>query len=161
MLDSAYNNGFGTLVPIKLDIEAEGKKLKENFLWDRNEPYLTYESFAKILIEEHNLPAPLFEQEIINSMKKQINTVFRSNTAPYKPLQDGEAIRILKLNVRIGHIILRDQLEWDINNPRNSPEVRLFDYHVSLGLRGNPVRRPRAGERVPAADSSPDQRADS
>jgi hypothetical protein len=57
-------------VPIKLDIEIEGKKLRENFLWDRNEPYLTLESFAKILIEEHNLPAPLFEQEIINSMKK-------------------------------------------------------------------------------------------
>ena len=58
LLDSAYNNGFGTLVPIKLDIEADGKKLKENFLWDKNEPYLTLEAFAKILIEEQNLPAP-------------------------------------------------------------------------------------------------------
>jgi len=72
--DNAFNSGFGTMIPIKLDIEIEGKKLKENFLWDKNEPYLTLESFAKILIEEHNnLPGPQFEIEIINCMKKQIN----------------------------------------------------------------------------------------
>jgi hypothetical protein len=64
-----HNNGFGTLIPIKLDFEIEGKRLKENFFWDKNEPYLTLESFAKILMEEHNLSAP-FEIEIINQMKK-------------------------------------------------------------------------------------------
>lgn len=57
-LEGAFNNGFGSLIPIKLDIEIDGKKLKENFLWDKNEPYLTLEAFAKILIEEHNLPGP-------------------------------------------------------------------------------------------------------
>jgi len=46
------NNGFGTLVPIKLDMEIEGKRLKENFFWDKNEPYMTLESVAKILVEE-------------------------------------------------------------------------------------------------------------
>ena len=81
-LDNAYNSGFGTMIPIKLDIEIEGKKLKENFLWDKNEPYLTLEAFAKILIEEHNLPGPQFEIEIVNSMKKQINQIFKTNTAP-------------------------------------------------------------------------------
>jgi hypothetical protein len=50
-------------------------------------------------------------------MKKQINA-FRT----YKPVE-GELVRVIKLNVRIGNIILRDQLEWDINNPFNSPEV--------------------------------------
>ena len=114
--DLDQNNGFGTLIPIKIDFEIEGKKLKENFLWDKNEPYLTLESFAKILMEEHNLPAQ-FESEIINTMKKQINA-FRG----YKPAE-GEIIRVIKLNVRIGNIILRDQFEWDINNPKNSPEV--------------------------------------
>lgn len=57
------------MIPIKLDLEIEGKRLKENFLWDKNEPYLTLESFAKILMEEHNLPAA-FENEIINTLKK-------------------------------------------------------------------------------------------
>ena len=133
--DNAFNSGgFGTMIPIKLDIEIEGKKLKENFLWDKNEPYLTLESFAKILIEEHNLPGPQFEIEIINSMKKQINQAFKSNTAPYKVMADGEAVRVIKLNVRINNIIVRDQFEWDINDPRNSPEDFAETLCADLGL---------------------------
>jgi len=89
------------LIPIKLDMEIQQKRLKENFLWDKNEPYLTLECFAKILIEEHNLPAN-YETEIINAMKKQINA-FRG----YKPVE-GELIRVIRLNVRIDNIILRD-----------------------------------------------------
>lgn len=132
-LDGAFNNGFGTLVPIKLDIELDGKKIKENFLWDKNEPYLTLESFAKILIEEHNL-TPVFELEIVSQMRKQINAVFKTNTAPYKPMFEGEAIRVVKLNVRIDSIILRDQFEWDINNPKNSPEDFAECLCADLGL---------------------------
>ncbi len=48
-------NDFGMLIPIKLDIEIEGVRLKENFLWDKNEPYITLESFAKLLVDENNL----------------------------------------------------------------------------------------------------------
>lgn len=82
---------------------------------------MTLEAFAKILMEEHNLAAT-FENEIINSMKKQINQ-FRG----YKPVE-GELVRVIKLNVRIGNIILRDQFEWDINNCQNSPEVTITFY---------------------------------
>lgn len=32
-------NEFGMLIPIKIDIEIEGCRLKERFLWDKNEPY--------------------------------------------------------------------------------------------------------------------------
>jgi hypothetical protein len=48
-------NEFGSLIPIKLDLEIDGKRLKEVFLWDKTEPYLSIESFVKILMEEHNL----------------------------------------------------------------------------------------------------------
>ncbi|CDW89370.1 swi snf-related matrix-associated actin-dependent regulator of [Stylonychia lemnae] len=123
--DLDQNNGFGSLIPIKMDLEIEQKRLKENFLWDKNEPYLTLENFAKIMVEEHNLPAS-YENEIINSMKKQINA-FRG----YKPVE-GELIRVIKLNVRIGNIILRDQFEWDINNPRNSPETAHQDKRMQV-----------------------------
>jgi hypothetical protein len=36
----APENDFGQLIPIKLDLEIEGKRLKEVFLWDKSEPYL-------------------------------------------------------------------------------------------------------------------------
>ena len=50
--EEALHQGFGSLIPIKLDIEFEGQRLKEQFLWEKNEPYLRLEDFAKILIEE-------------------------------------------------------------------------------------------------------------
>jgi len=60
------------LIPIKLDLEFEGRRLKDQFLWDKSEPYQNLEGFAKILMEEHNLPA-VFENEIVSSMRKQVN----------------------------------------------------------------------------------------
>jgi transcriptional regulator with XRE-family HTH domain len=62
-----YNKYFpqsDSLVPMKLDFELEGRQLKEIFLWDKNEPYLTIHDFANILIEEQNLPQ-IFEKEIV------------------------------------------------------------------------------------------------
>lgn len=64
-------NDFGTLIPIKLDIEIEGSRLRENFLWDKNEAYISLELFAKLLIEENNLNQA-FEADIVSQMKKQI-----------------------------------------------------------------------------------------
>ena len=49
-------------------------------------------------------------------MRKQINQ-FRF----YKQME-GELVRPIKLNVRLGNVLLRDQFEWDVNNPHNSPE---------------------------------------
>jgi hypothetical protein len=69
-------------------LEFEGKRLKDIFLWDKNEPYLNLESFAKILMEEHNLPA-VFENEIVGSMRKQISA-FRQ----YKQM-DGELVKVI------------------------------------------------------------------
>ena len=56
----------GTFLSLKIDVRVEGnKRLKELILWDKNEPYLTLESFAKILLEEHNL-SQNYENDIIS-----------------------------------------------------------------------------------------------
>ena len=57
------NYGFGNLIPININIELEGKKFKEIFFWELNEPYLKLENFAKILVEDNQLPSS-FENEI-------------------------------------------------------------------------------------------------
>ena len=41
---------------IHFDYEFDGKRYKENFLWNIDEPYLTPESYAKIVAEENSLP---------------------------------------------------------------------------------------------------------
>ena len=60
------------MIPIKIELDVEGgKKIKEVFLWDRNEPYLNLEKFAEIILEEHNLPSN-YEQDILSQLKRQI-----------------------------------------------------------------------------------------
>jgi len=54
---------------MKIDLEIEGKRLREIFFWDKNEPYLNLESFAKILMEENGVNQT-YETEIVNQMKK-------------------------------------------------------------------------------------------
>jgi hypothetical protein len=53
----------------RFDIEYEGKKYKEILNWNLNEPYLTPDSFAKLLAEENNLPT-MIEHEIAFTIKR-------------------------------------------------------------------------------------------
>ena len=45
-----------------------------------------------------------------------------------------ENIKIIKINVRVGRVQIRDQFEWDINNPHNSPEDFSEAMIADLGL---------------------------
>ena len=57
---------FGSLIPIKIEFELEGgHRFKELFLWDKNEPYMTIENFARILLEENGLN-PSYEGDIVS-----------------------------------------------------------------------------------------------
>jgi SWI/SNF-related matrix-associated actin-dependent regulator of chromatin subfamily B protein 1 len=121
------NSGFGNLIPISINIEIEGKKFKEIFFWELNEPYLRVESFAKILVDDNLLPSN-FESEIVNQMNKQINQYLKFEKV------EGEIIRTIKLDLRIGEFVLTDQFDWDINNPSNSPEEFARNLCADLGL---------------------------
>ena len=45
-----------------------------------------------------------------------------------------EQIRIVNINVRVGRVVLKDRVEWDINNPNNSPEDFAECLCADLGL---------------------------
>jgi SWI/SNF-related matrix-associated actin-dependent regulator of chromatin subfamily B member 1 len=120
------NNGFGTLVPITLDFETEGKR-KELFLVDKNEAFMTQESFIKT-INEDNILQQQQEDQLLSSLKRQMN-----QSKVYKPIE-GEFLRRIKLNIRIGNVIINDQFDWDINNPKNSPEDFAETICADMGL---------------------------
>uniref|UniRef100_A0A0K8R858 Putative swi-snf chromatin remodeling complex snf5 subunit n=1 Tax=Ixodes ricinus TaxID=34613 RepID=A0A0K8R858_IXORI len=44
------------LVPIRLDMEIEGHKLRDTFTWNKNESQITPEQFAEILCDDLDLP---------------------------------------------------------------------------------------------------------
>ena len=45
-----------------------------------------------------------------------------ANYKPYVP-QTSELLKVIELDIRIDNICLKDRFEWDINDPKNNPEV--------------------------------------
>ena len=94
------NNGFGNIIPVKLDFGIEGKR-NELFYINRADPHFTYESLIKYLNENNEIPQG-HEEQMIKSLKKQLNQ-FKT----YKPI-DGECIKIIKINFRIDNVVVTD-----------------------------------------------------
>lgn len=54
---------------------------------------------------------------IFSTLKRYI-----ANYKPYVP-QTSELLKVIELDIRIDNICLKDRFEWDINDPKNNPEV--------------------------------------
>lgn len=76
---------------------------------------MTPEEYAHLLVEE-NPQLAMFEQNISETIKRAISA--HRSYAP-KP---KECIKVLELDIQSDNVILKDRFEWDINEPRNSPE---------------------------------------
>lgn len=57
---------------MKIELELEkDQRMHEIFLWDLNEPYMTLDSFARIIIEENGLGnQQTYEAEIVAQMRR-------------------------------------------------------------------------------------------
>lgn len=109
-----------SLVPVRLEFDQERDKfkLRDTFLWDLNEKYLSTEEFVSMLIEDYKfIPKHYFEM-IVRSIKEQLNDYYKR---PSKCL--GELRIPIKLDITINNTQLTDQFEWDIlNYGENDPE---------------------------------------
>ena len=136
------------LVPIRLDIQYEGMRLRDTFTWNMNDRTVSYEQFARTLVEDLTLPAQHSEymvQAVINAMREQItdyhphafiNEEPLDQTLPYTAYKDDDMRIIIKINITVGGHTFIDQVEWDINNPLNSPEDFAVQTAKDLSLSG-------------------------
>eukprot|EP01135_Chromosphaera_perkinsii_P007907 Nk52_evm1s1051 gene=Nk52_evmTU1s1051 len=123
------------LIPIKVDIEQDGYKLVDTFVWNANDSVIRPEVFAKMLCMDLNLPENIMKQPIVEAIEQQINE--HRATAVVSPAV-GECLDrrvLIKLNVRVGVESLEDQFEWDLTDPENSPEefARILCKDLNLG----------------------------
>ncbi|KAL3185875.1 hypothetical protein MRX96_028755 [Rhipicephalus microplus] len=120
------------LVPIRLDMEIEGHKLRDTFTWNKNETQITPEQFAEILCDDLDLPPLSFVPAISQSIRQQIDAF------PTDNLLDEQTDQrvIIKLNIHVGNISLVDQFEWDMSEKENSPEGFALKLCSELGLGG-------------------------
>lgn len=120
------------LIPIRLDMEFEGQKLRDCFTWNKNESLITPEAFAEILCDDLDLNPVHFVQGISQAIKQQIEAF------PTDGILDEQCDQrvILKLNIHVGNISLVDQFEWDMSEHENSPEEFATRLCAELGLGG-------------------------
>lgn len=115
-----------TLIPIKLDVSVENHRIQETFSWNPNEKHVTPKAFAAILCSDLGLP--LSAQElIIEQMNEQISA------QPTHIIQQ-ESRHIVRLDIRIGRIVVRDQFEWDLSENLNSADAFSERLCADLGL---------------------------
>jgi len=120
------------LVPIRLDMEIDGQKLRDTFTWNKNEALISPEQFAEILCDDLELNTPTFVAAISQSIRQQIDAFPTDNL-----LEDQDDQRVVvKLNVHVGNTSLVDQIEWDMSEKENNPEKFAVRYCADLGLGG-------------------------
>jgi len=122
------------LIPIRLDIEIDGQKLRDTFTWNKNEKLITYESFAEVLCDDLDLPTLSFVPAIVQAMQTQVKQHSFSDPEPSSEITDQRVL--IKLNLHVGNVSLQDQFEWDMAEPLNDPEQFALSLCTELGLGG-------------------------
>ncbi|KAF1805998.1 hypothetical protein FB192DRAFT_1270447 [Mucor lusitanicus] len=125
------------LVPIRLDLEIDGYKIRDTFTWNMNESSITPEQFADITCEDLRLPPTVFSHLIAASIKEQIQEYFLNASNHAKDNNGRVELRtLIRLDIIVGNRILNDQFEWDITCQHNSPESFAETMATDLGLGG-------------------------
>ncbi|XP_064648586.1 SWI/SNF-related matrix-associated actin-dependent regulator of chromatin subfamily B member 1-A-like [Lineus longissimus] len=120
------------LVPIRLDMELDGQKLRDCFTWNKNEQLISMEQFAEILCDDLDLNPVAFVPAIAQAMRQQVDAFPTDNILE----EQSDQRVILKLNIHVGNISLVDQFEWDMSDKDNSPEDFATKLCAELGLGG-------------------------
>ncbi|OZJ05621.1 hypothetical protein BZG36_01506 [Bifiguratus adelaidae] len=121
------------LVPIRINIDVDDIKLRDAFLWNMNEPYLTPEHFAEMLCEDLEIPSSKFSQIISKEIRAQVSEFAGINEMP---MPDTDNRTVVNLDLQVGRVNLRDRFEWDLSpSVYNSPEAfsRLLAADLAIG----------------------------
>lgn len=126
------SNVAEVLVPIRIDMEIEGHRLRDTFIWNKNEFSITPEQFAEILCDDVDIPPQTFVPAIAQTIRQQIEAFPTANLLD----QQTDQRVLIKLNIHVGNISLVDQFEWDLSEKNCTPEQFALKLCSELGLGG-------------------------
>ncbi|ODV83170.1 hypothetical protein CANARDRAFT_226456 [[Candida] arabinofermentans NRRL YB-2248] len=110
------------LVPIKLNVDSNGFKINDLFLWNLNELLITPELYINILSQDLELTKSL-ELLLLNQFKEQLEQfkLIESTIIP-QLINEKEYHVILNLNISLDNQLYEDKIEWDLLNTNIKPE---------------------------------------
>lgn len=129
LMKNAKNNE--DLVPIRLDMDIDGVRVRDTFCYNRNEQLITPQMFAQVMCEDLELPLTQFLGPITQQIQQQLNS-----HQEIVPIDEPDQRAILKLHIHVGNESLTDQFEWDMSNKELSPEQFATSLCKELGIGG-------------------------
>ncbi|OAE27355.1 hypothetical protein AXG93_441s1160 [Marchantia polymorpha subsp. ruderalis] len=103
---------------MRLDVEYEGRRLKDAFTWNVDDPDIEIYPFVRRMAKDLNLPSG-FTPIIAQQMQTQLDE-FRSLEA--QEMTTEERVQTLRLDLRVNNTVVHDQFLWDVNNFDSDPE---------------------------------------
>ncbi|KAJ1551515.1 SWI SNF, matrix associated, actin dependent regulator of chromatin, sub b, member 1, partial [Cladochytrium tenue] len=64
------------LVPIRIDLDIDGIRVRDTFTWNANETSISYDRFAELLCDDLRLPRPTFATPIARAIQDQATDFF-------------------------------------------------------------------------------------
>ena len=110
-----------------------GQKLRDTFMWNKNENLLTAEQFAEVLCDDLDLNPLNFVPAIAAAIQQQVESFPSESDNLLRDQKDQRVV--IKLNIHVGNISLVDQFEWDLAED-NDPEQFSRKLCADLGLGG-------------------------
>ncbi|KAJ3369394.1 hypothetical protein GGF31_005301 [Allomyces arbusculus] len=124
------------LVPIKLELDLDGYKLRDLFVWNVREAMVSPEKFAEIMCTDLGL-APKFVPIIAMSIRNQIDECVELGAELVDDVAWDEPL-VVEIEVLIGRVLVRDRFEWDPQGTL-TPEQFARTTCADLGLAGEYV----------------------
>ncbi|ORY50861.1 SNF5-domain-containing protein [Rhizoclosmatium globosum] len=126
-----YASVCENLVPIRLDFELDGMKLKDAFMWNVKERFLTPKKFAEFMCEDLDVPVSMYSSLIEDSIKQQIaeHMSLLTSEVPF----DADSRIVINLDILFNQYHLIDRFEWDLSSTL-TPEEFAVQLAADLGL---------------------------
>ncbi|KAJ3218343.1 hypothetical protein HK099_005097 [Clydaea vesicula] len=138
------------LIPIRLDLDIDGQRLRDTFVWNLNETLLSPEQFAIIFADDLDTPnranlVPLIAQQI-RTQCLNIGAAVEDDTYIEDDLDEDrseyEDIKIvIRLDFNIGSMNFKDQFEWPLFGTKLPPTPEDFARQLcaDIGIGGQYV----------------------
>lgn len=124
-------------VPVKVDLEMDGYKLRDSLIWCLNDPSLSVDEFASITCEDFELPAAVMAPLIAKAVQEQLADYqdYLNMLRMMGGLKEFVGIRgLVRLDITIDGLSVVDKFEWDLGEARNDPEAFAASYAKELAL---------------------------
>eukprot|EP00912_Choanoflagellata_sp_UC4_P001559 UC4_evm2s990 len=125
-----------SIVPVRIDMECFGHKVKDRILWNLNDNTVRPDTFAEIMCGDLNLP-PAASLNIARSIRNQLD-IFRQFTTKYSDARRPCCVRLEIPIISSGlNSVLVDMFEWDPSmSGLVSPEKFAQQLCADIGIGG-------------------------